>query len=73
LFRICQQAVANIIRHGQASKIQIQFSLDDHYSQLKIEDNGYVFYIPQRLVGLIRKGHLGLVGAAERAEAIGGK
>jgi signal transduction histidine kinase len=27
----------------------------------------------RRLVDLIRKGHYGLVGAAERAEAIGGK
>jgi signal transduction histidine kinase len=61
-FRIYQQAVANIIRHAQASKFQIHFSLDDHSTQLKIEDKGCGFDIPQRLVGLVRKGHLGLVG-----------
>jgi signal transduction histidine kinase len=73
LFRIYQQAVANIIRHAQASKITIRFNLDDHSVRLVIEDNGRGFDVPERLVGLVRKGHLGLVGAAERAEAIGGK
>lgn len=73
LFRIYQQAIANIIRHAQASKVQIRFNLDEHSARLEIEDNGRGFDVPERLVGLVRKGHLGLVGAAERAEAIGGK
>jgi signal transduction histidine kinase len=29
--------------------------------------------VPARWIGLVRQGHLGLVGAAERAELIGGR
>jgi PAS domain S-box-containing protein len=73
LFRIYQQSMANIIRHAHANKIQIRFNLDGQSARLEIEDNGCGFDVPERLVGLVRGGHLGLVGAAERAEAIGGK
>jgi signal transduction histidine kinase len=40
---------------------------------LEIRDNGQGFELPARWIQLARKGHLGLVGTAERAEALGGK
>jgi signal transduction histidine kinase len=40
---------------------------------LEIKDDGRGFEVPGRLIHLARQGHLGLVGAAERAEAVGGK
>jgi signal transduction histidine kinase len=40
---------------------------------LEIQDDGRGFEIPVRWIDLARQGHLGLIGAAERAEALGGK
>jgi two-component system, NarL family, sensor histidine kinase UhpB len=72
LFRIYQQSLANILRHAHATRVNIRLILDDQHVQLGIEDNGAGFEVPSRLVDLIRNGHYGLVGSAERAEAIGG-
>jgi len=40
---------------------------------LEIKDNGRGFLVPERMIHFARQGHLGLVGALERAEAVGGK
>jgi signal transduction histidine kinase len=72
LFRIYQQAVNNVIRHAQASEVIVRFSYDENQVVLEIEDNGQGFEVPNRWIGLARQGHLGLVGAAERTEIIGG-
>ncbi len=72
LFRIYQQAMTNIDQHAQAQRIIIRFALDPDQIFLAIEDDGQGFVLPQRYIDLVRKGHYGLVGAIERAEAIGG-
>jgi PAS domain S-box-containing protein len=73
LFRIFQHAVSNVIRHSQATRLDIRFSLDAEEVTLEIRDNGQGFELPARWIQLARKGHLGLVGTAERAEALGAK
>ena len=73
LFRIYQTAISNIIRHAQATQAEIRFSLTPQIVRLEIGDNGHGFDVPSRWIELARQGHMGLVGAAERAEAIGGK
>jgi PAS domain S-box-containing protein len=72
LFRIYQQALTNINQHSQASKATVRLRLEADQILLEVEDNGRGFKMPARRVELARDGHLGLVGAAERAEAIGG-
>jgi signal transduction histidine kinase len=72
LFRIYQVALTNIVRHAQASQVTIRLHLDSETILLEIVDNGCGFIVPERWISLAREGHLGLVGAAERAEAIGG-
>jgi PAS domain S-box-containing protein len=72
LFRIYQQAMTNIIRHAEATLVSVSFTWDEEQVILQVQDNGRGFEIPPRWIGLVRKGHLGLVGAAERAELIGG-
>jgi PAS domain S-box-containing protein len=72
LFRIYQQSLANILRHAHATSVNICLFIDEQHLQLRIEDNGNGFEVPSRLVDLVRKGHYGLLGSAERAEAIGG-
>jgi len=72
LFRIYQQAVLNVVRHAQAENLLIRFNMDTDEMVLEIIDDGQGFELPERAVDLLREGHFGLVGAAERANAIGG-
>jgi signal transduction histidine kinase len=73
LFRIYQEALNNIIRHAQARHIWIRLRLNEKHVSLEIQDDGRGFEVPKRRVELARQGHLGLVGATERSEAIGGE
>ncbi|HSV86636.1 MAG TPA: response regulator [Levilinea sp.] len=73
LFRIFQVALANVIRHSSASRVNVCLLVDEKRAVLEIKDNGRGFVAPERLIHFARQGHLGLVGAAERAEAAGGK
>lgn len=73
LFRIYQTAIANVIRHAKASQVTVRFLMEPEQAQLEIQDNGCGFNVPGRWIELARGGHMGLVGAAERAEAAGGK
>lgn len=72
LFRIYQQMLVNVVRHANASQVWVRFRLQDEQAVLEIEDDGAGFEAPARWIDLVREGHLGLAGAAERAEAIGG-
>ncbi len=60
-------------RHAQADQLTIRLNLDDQLITLEVEDNGHGFNKPHRWIDLARQGHLGLVSASERAEALGGK
>jgi signal transduction histidine kinase len=73
LFRIYQTALTNVIRHAHAQNVSVHFSFDEERAILKVQDDGKGFKVPERLRTLASQGHLGLAGAAERAEAIGGK
>jgi PAS domain S-box-containing protein len=73
LFRIYQHAVSNVLRHAEATRLDVNLDFDDKELVLEIRDNGRGFNLPARWVDLARKGHLGLVGTAERAEAIGAR
>jgi signal transduction histidine kinase len=73
LFRIYQEAINNIAQHAEASSIFICLLLDEQQIVLEIRDDGHGFAVPQHLITLARAGHLGLLGIAERAAAIGGR
>ena len=72
LYRVYQSSLANVVRHAEASQVTIRFKLEDERVLLEIRDNGKGFTVPERWIKLVREGHLGLVGARERAEAVGG-
>lgn len=72
LFRIYQHLLANVVRHAEAHHVVIHFTFDDNWIRLEIRDDGRGFEVPRRWVQMVRKGHFGLVGAIERAEALGG-
>jgi PAS domain S-box-containing protein len=73
LFRIYQAALSNVTRHALASEVTVRLILTDEEVTLEVHDDGVGFEVPERWIGLVRQGQYGLVGAAERAEAIGGR
>jgi len=72
LFRVFQQAVANVIRHAEATQMDVHFSFDVEQVYLVIADNGRGFEVPANWIELVRDGHYGLAGASERINALGG-
>lgn len=72
-YRIYQTSFTNIVRHAEADQATIRLTLDEENVILEVEDDGKGFVVPSRWITLARGGHLGIVGAAERAEALGGK
>jgi PAS domain S-box-containing protein len=73
LYRIYQQMLSNVARHAQAQQVNVRFALNEGEAVLEIQDDGCGFVAPDRWIDLARQGHLGLIGAAERAEALNGK
>ncbi len=73
LYRIYQIAFTNVIRHAQATRVDIRLRLEAERLLLEVEDNGVGFELPADRLTLAREGHLGLLGAYERARAIRGK
>ncbi len=72
LFRIFQHSLANVIKHAQARRVEVTFDFDEQQVWLKVSDDGNGFRPPRRWIELVRRGHYGLAGSFERAEAIGG-
>ena len=73
LFRIYQEALNNAFQHGKAKQVCVRFEADAERIVLEIEDDGFGFVVPKRWIEFARKGHLGLLGIAERAASIGGR
>ena len=72
LFRIYQEALNNILRHAHANRVKVRFQMIEEQAILEVQDDGVGFLLPRRWVKLARQGHLGLVGAMERADEVGG-
>lgn len=66
MWRICQEAIGNIVKHSRASAFKVAFHVTRESADLRIEDNGCGFD-PR----ISKPGHFGLTGMSERAEAIG--
>ncbi|MEI7556171.1 histidine kinase [Candidatus Chlorohelix sp.] len=73
LYRITQEALNNIMKHAQASRVLIKLTIDDRKAELLIHDNGIGFE-PQEVVngGSINQKSLGMTSMRERAELAGG-
>lgn len=73
LYRILQEMLSNVARHADATQVLVRFVLSEDEVLLEIQDNGVGFEVPGRWIELARQGHLGLVGASERAAEINGR
>lgn len=71
-YRFLQEALTNVVKHAQASEVNVKLTHSDHQVCLSIADNGRGF-----LVILPAQAHsgpqgLGLLGMKERFEQLGG-
>jgi signal transduction histidine kinase len=70
LFRIAQEALANVRKHARARRVDIHLSQEDGGYKVQVRDDGVGFTPPQLLSSA--PGHLGLSSMRERAELAGG-
>ncbi len=72
LYRVCQEALANIFRHAQACSATITLWEAEEKVHLSIEDDGQGFRVAEALSAQRKKGGLGLTGMRERVHLVGG-
>lgn len=67
LYRVLQEALTNIAKHAHASRIWVEFGVDDDQIRLTVQDNG------RGLAGgkAVSNG-IGIVGMKERVSLVGG-
>ena len=73
VFRIAQEAINNVVRHANASKIDIQLDYSEDNVYLRVEDNGQGFdtdVVLKKKPG--KPTAWGLLGMSERASLVGG-
>ena len=66
VFRIFQEALTNIVRHADATGVDVTMAQEDGEFVLAISDNG-------RGITGIEKAGLGILGMQERVRLVGGK
>ena len=68
LYRVAQEAMTNVARHAQATRVDILLERSADRVRVMVEDDGAGFD-----PGAVQRGdHFGLLGMRERAEALGG-
>jgi signal transduction histidine kinase len=71
LFRVAQEALTNVARHAQASRVEVSIQKLSDSVCMKIKDDGKSFQVDRVLHGKGNK-RLGLLGMRERLEMVGG-
>ncbi|WP_316865798.1 PAS domain-containing sensor histidine kinase [Ralstonia mannitolilytica] len=71
VFRIVQEALNNVVRHADATRVDIGFSQQDGMLELSIQDNGRGWSGAPPAAG--ERKPLGLLGIRERARLLGGQ
>ena len=69
LLRIAQEAVTNVVRHAEATRIDIRLDFARRRVKMSIADNGHGFANDAPSVA---EGHFGITGMNERARQMGG-
>jgi len=71
LFRVAQEALTNVARHAEATKVSLLIREISGVIRMEIRDNGKSFDVEKVLSAKSPK-RLGLLGMKERVEMIGG-
>jgi signal transduction histidine kinase len=72
LYRIAQEGLTNVVRHAEASRVEIELTATAVAIFMRIEDDGKGF-APHQVPHQPGKRHLGLISIDERASIVGGK
>ena len=72
LYRVAQEALTNVSRHAQASRVEVDIQKQAGGVCMKISDNGKSFQVEKTLNAKGRK-RLGLLGMKERLDMVGGR
>jgi signal transduction histidine kinase len=67
VYRIVQEALTNVLRHAQASQVEVSVHMDAHDLWLSVRDNGC-----GQISQFQSSGHYGLSGMRERAQTLNG-
>lgn len=76
MYRIAQEALANVRKHAQAEQVSLTLSLEEHELCLSVYDDGSGFQVDEAMDTAARfsgqEGHFGLIGMNERVKLLGG-
>ena len=70
LLRICEEALANVVKHAHATRVAVVLDFTSREVQLQIRDNGRGFEPISWEVS--KRGHFGLLGIKERVASLFG-
>ncbi|MFC1941777.1 HAMP domain-containing protein [Chloroflexota bacterium] len=72
LFRIAQEALTNIVKHAEASQVNVELSFNASNAIMRVEDNGKGFDSKSLLNGANLRQSVGVYSMSERAMLLGG-
>ena len=72
LYRIAQEALANVVRHANATQAQVRLDIADEQATLAVQDNGRGFDLNLALAREFNREHFGLRGILDRATSLRG-
>jgi signal transduction histidine kinase len=67
IYRVIQESLANVARHSQARRVEIELTYQPDRLQFYVADNGRGFDVNRKLPGM------GLRTMRERIQSVGGK
>lgn len=71
VLRILQEALTNVVKHAQASRIRVETAFDDDSVVVRVTDNGRG--LPEATSGVGSQTGRGLQNMRRRAESLGGR
>jgi signal transduction histidine kinase len=72
IFRVCQEAMNNVLKHAEAETVLIQVAITGEALHIEIEDDGKGFD-PSRTGTDAKRPSFGLAGIRERVDLLGGE
>lgn len=73
LFRIYQEALTNVSKHAEATRVDALLERDAEGLSLEVVDDGQGFEATTVPTDLAQRGHFGLMGIQERVQLLGGR
>src|SRR5262245_24548244 len=71
LYRVAQEALANVAKHADAKQAMVSLSVQDGHARLAVRDDGAGFDVARTIRGLGLQ-HFGLSSMRERVQMVGG-